>query len=372
MLPPAVLDAGHVTKKTMNPDIFARCQRLYILAFTWLSLTVGFTAHAADEMVSPTRLNDILHAKLQEYRRVYPEINFLHLRGGEDTIEDMVRLGGALGNTPVNRDYEHPPELREELLNVSLNRILTLMQARMPSSSLYQVDKENDDRHYLCVLSLYPEEIAGSSLIATRHLLDQTEEFINRIPRSMWMPAEDYLEFAIDHELYHCLYSRYIEPQPMSQLEFWGDYIQFLNEHGADAYALARHIRKQGSGTQLAEVLPLIRGAALSSADFNHRTCGALDKVKKIQAEEIKFMSEQDLFALANDIRGQILPAYEDYLVYLASAIQAMDRIGTGHFIEDQLRIVLDDVEADPAQVSGLIDHNNYCLGKLSGGSTGY
>jgi hypothetical protein len=356
----------------MNPDIFARYQRLYILAFTWLSLTVGFTAHAADDMVSPTRLNDILHGKIEEYRQEYPEINFLHLRGGEATIEDMVRLGSALGKTPVNRDYEHPPELRLELLNVSLNRILLLLQARMPSSSLFEVDPEDHERNYICVLGLYPEEIAGSSLISTRHLLDQTEEFINRIPRSMWMPAEDYLEFAIDHELYHCLYSRYVEPQPMSQLEFWGDYIQFLNEQGADAYALARHIKQKGNGTQLAKVLPLIRGASLSSADFNHRTCGALDKVKKIEPEELKFMNQRDLFALANDIRGQILPEYDDYLVYLASAIQAMDRIGTGHYIEDQLRLVLNEVEADPAQVRGLIDHNNYCLGKLSDGSTEY
>ena len=83
-----------------------------------------------------TQLDAVLREKKQLFSKTFPDVYFLVLRGGESWTDDMVGLSVLLGHQPVNLDYEHPTELREELMFVSLERLALMLRYQMPSASL--------------------------------------------------------------------------------------------------------------------------------------------------------------------------------------------------------------------------------------------
>ena len=327
----------------------------------------AYAASIADSSVVDERLDKLLSEKLDRYKKEYPEIHFLVLQGGEQTVANMVALGKAIGRKPVNLDYEHPPELREDLINLSVNRILQMLQSKMPSSSLFRTSKKPQGQQYVCVLAINPGYIAGDSMRATRHLLDQPLEFIRKIPGDYHLSAEDYLAFVIDHEMFHCLQSMYIGPQPMSHKNLWGEYFQFLNEQAADFYALGMHIRKRGGATAFTRNIQLIRGASLASADANHFTSKAIQQVLKMPANEFTEADAKGVFTIARHFREREVIDYDTYIQYIASAIEAMNVLGLSSLITEELQISQVDVSADPVEVRELVSHTRKSLAALSG-----
>jgi hypothetical protein len=302
------------------------------------------TAKAVLSMLSLTKsLNStgiyILNEKLEFYRHLYPEVSFLILKGGDELVADMMALDLALGHQPSSMDYEHPQKLREDLMLASANRIVYMLQYKMPSASLFKADTP---------------------------LLDLPEDFIQKISDDLRLQPADYLEFVIDHEVYHCLQSMYVGPQEMSQKEFWGEYNSFLNEQGADAYALGMHINTRLEVPSFARNILRIRGMSLYTADPDHLTCKALQQIFKVPVEDIAEMSAKEIFDTAHQIQGRLAMSYDEYIQYLASSIQAMKALGVEDLVSDELRSRIKGVQSDPAQVKELVTNTRRYLSELS------
>ena len=309
----------------------------------------------------------LLDEKIEDYRHLYPEITFLILQGGDEFLADMMTLNRELGSQPSSMDYEHTPALREDLMYVSVERIRIMLESQAPSASLFEVDSNQSHQGYVCVLTINPRWVAADSINATMHLLDLPQEVIQNIPQDMQLPAADYLAFVIDHEVYHCLKSMYVGPQLMSYKELWGGYNHFLNELGADAYALGMHMKTRGEVSLFARNILRIRGMALYSADPDHLTCNALKQILNVPIENITKMSANEIFDLANSIKERQLTGHDAYVQYLASAVQAMKEIGMDEHISEDLHNKLKDIPADPEQVKNLVTNARRCLAELSG-----
>ena len=339
-----------------------------IVLYSTIAVT-AFGANARDENYTAEKnnfLDTLLKEKLEYYRDLYPEVSFLNLEGGDELVADMGALGIVLGHQPSSMDYEHPPELRDDLMIASGNRILLMLKYSMPSSSLFKVNNPLDWQKHVCVLTINPDEIAADSGRATRSLLDLPREFVHKIPKDFRLQPGDYLEFVIDHEVYHCLRSMYIGPQEMSHKEFWGEYNSFLNEQGADAYALGMHINTRLEVTSFARNILRIRGMALYSADPDHLTCKALQQLFKVPVEDLAEMSGKEVFDMANQIKERLTISYDDYIQYLASSAQAMKMLGVRKLLSDELRKRIKGIQADPVQVKELVTNTRGYLSELS------
>jgi hypothetical protein len=328
------------------------------------------SANAQDESytlkqnsLTQTLLND----KIEYYRHLYPEISFLILQGGDDTVTDMLALALLLGFKPKSLDYEHPQKLREDLMMVSANRILLMLQSKMPSASLFMADDPLVSRAHICVLTINPDEIASDSIQATRHLSSLPEKFIQKVPEDLQLQSGDYLMFVIDHEVYHCLQSMYVGPQRMSQKELWGEYNGFLDEQGADAYALGMNINTRHETQSFAENIQRIRGLALYSGDPGHLTYKALQQIVKIPVEDLARMSANEIFDTANHIKERLTISYDEFIQYLASSFHAMKDLGVEAHVPEKLRNKVKGTQADPALVKELVANSRLSLAEMGG-----
>ncbi|NOQ89237.1 MAG: hypothetical protein GQ550_09955 [Gammaproteobacteria bacterium] len=346
---------------------------IWLFAYILLCLAVAATTSCVNTQngsytpKKTTSPQTLLDEKIEDYRHLYPEITFLILQGGDEFLADMMTLNRELGSQPSSMDYEHTPALREDLMYVSVERIRIMLESQAPSASLFEVDSNQSHQEYVCVLTINPRWVAADSINATMHLLDLPQEVIQNIPQDMQLPAADYLAFVIDHEVYHCLKSMYVGPQLMSYKELWGGYNHFLNELGADAYALGMHMKTRGEVSLFARNILRIRGMALYSADPDHLTCNALKQILNVPIENITKMSANEIFDLANSIKERQLTGHDAYVQYLASAVQAMKEIGMDEHISEDLHNKLKDVPADPEQVKNLVTNARRCLAELSG-----
>lgn len=329
-----------------------------------LTISDLYAKGSSNSSEADSKLAALLDEKLEYYRHQYPEISFLILKGGDELVADMMALDKSLGNEPASLDYEHPPELRKELMTASANRILHMLQFKMPSASLFKTDSPHG-RKNICVLTIHPQAVAADSIHATINLLDLPPQLVQKIPKDLLLSADDYLAFVIDHEVYHCLQSMYSGPQKRSFKEYWGVYNHFLNEQGADAYGMGMHIKNYGKVTDFARNLQRIRGMALYSGDPDHLTCKSLQQVLKIPAMNFKKMTANEVFEMAIRIKGHLTSGYDAYLVYLASAVQAMKELGVEGLISDDLHNIANDHNADPTEVKQLVTNSRRCFSEL-------
>ena len=344
-------------------------QTLTCLALFVVSYTVSAQNGQADKstMLETQGIEDLLYKKVEQYRLLYPEISFLILQGGEDTVHDMLALDLLLGFQPKSLDYEHPPGLREDLMIASAGRILLMLQTKSPSASLFLADDPLDWQAHICVLTINPEEIAADSVTATQHLSDLPETVIRRAPQELRLQAAYYLAYVVDHEAYHCLQSMYVGPQSMSYKELWGEYNHYLNELGADAYAVAMHIRNAEKDTGFADNLRRIRGLSVYNSDPNHLTCKAVNEVLKFPAKKIRKMTEKEVFEMATEIKNKLTIDYDEYLSYLASAQQAMREMGVEMQISEEMSRNIKGIQANPQQIRKIIENTQRCLNELAG-----
>ncbi|QKT03905.1 hypothetical protein HUS23_08790 [Ectothiorhodospiraceae bacterium 2226] len=303
-----------------------------------------------------------LEQRLGSYAALYPDMRFVNLTGGDATWADLTRLRTLLGPEPVNLDYEHPEDLRETLMRASLGRIHLMLTHQVPSAALFQADRPRDPPDLVCVLTIDPCQAGADDLAATRQLLNLPDGEFGNVPEAAYLRKEDFLEFVVDHEVYHCLKAHTVGPQPMSGKPLWAGYHHHLDEKGADAYALARHIKERGRITAFAENVQRIRNLALYTLDPDHFTCDAIERVLALPVDELAARNEHELLELANDLRAELDPGYPGYLAYIASAIEAIDRLGLGDQLDPALRARVQGLSADEAMVQRLVQRTERCM----------
>jgi hypothetical protein len=354
--------------KVLQAKSFARISACVVLC--WASFASDSGSAAENDIYQPIEIDHsetLLKNRLEYYRAQYPEILIMNLEGGVDFPADMVALDLILGHQPKSLDYEHPIEQREDLMIVSFERIIRMLRYEAPSAAMFQADNPLGWQAHVCVLTINPQEVASDSLQATRNLLSLSLEAIRQIPHEFQLLPEDYLEFVIDHEIYHCLKSMYVGPQQRSHEQFWAEYNQFTEEQGADAFALAMHIKTRGELSPFANNIRRIRGMSLYNADPDHLTCKALQQVLEVPVAEIVGMSTNQIFELANRIKNSLAIDYSRYLQHLASAVQAMKEIGVESLIAEELLDGVKDIPAEPMQVKALVNNARRCLSELVG-----
>lgn len=163
----------------------------------------------------------------------------------------------------------------------------------------------------------------------------------------------------------------YVGPQQRSHKEFWAEYSHFLDEQGADAYALGMHIKNRGEITPFANNIRRIRGMTLYNADPDHLTCKALEQVLKVPTKNIALMSAKQVFDMANRITARLTINYDEYIQHLASAVEAMKELGVEALVSEELRNRIKDIQTDQAQVKELVTNTRRCLAELSGDASG-
>jgi len=265
-------------------------------------------------------LSGIIKKKQRFYTDTFPELEFVVMEGGEEWADDMETLSVLLGYEPVSLDYKHPPDAREDLMYVSLERVRMMLDSNAPSASLFLADKPLGWRDKLCIITINPTEIATNDSIATHYLIEPYYEIRGKIKQENFLDRKEFIEFVFDHEVYHCLESNYIGPQPMSYLEFWGEYYHYRHENGADAFAIAMHIKRHGAVTEFVNNMILIRGLSLYCDDCNHWTPETIQQASNIDVNTLELMDTMGLFKYASSIRDTITPSYKDYLVYRSTA----------------------------------------------------
>ncbi len=338
-----------------------------INVFACLVLCSGIFSSVAYSKAENDLPSILLNKKLEYYRAQYPEILIINLEGGVDFPADMVTLDLVLGHQPVSLDYDHPAEQREDLMIVSFERIIRMLRYQAPSAAMFKADNPLGWQEHVCVLTINPRKIADDSIQSTRNLLNLPVEVIRQIPRDFQLLPGDYLEFVIDHEIYHCLKSMYVGPQQRSHKQFWAEYNQFTEEQGADAFALGMHIKTRGELSPFASNIRRIRGMSLYNADPDHLTCRALQQVMEVPVEELAGMSSNQIFELANLIKNRLAVDYPEYLQILAAAVQAMKELGVEALIAEELLEGTKGVPAEPMQVKELVTNARRCLSELSG-----
>jgi hypothetical protein len=132
-----------------------------------------------------------------------------------------------------------------------------------------------------------------------------------------------HLEYVLDHEIFHCLDALYNRPIPMSRDKRTTEYFHFLNENGADAFALAMQIKRCGRGSKYPERLAHIRGLSLFWGDPGHFTFDAARQILEREKNEFEQMSVRDVLALAASIRDRVAPTFRDFLEYESAAMEA-------------------------------------------------
>lgn len=338
------------------------------IIFFFLFLFISSLANAEQQSQSSDThksLSEILSETFSDYKKLYPDILFLNLQGGDNTLADMVALDLLLGYEPVNLDYEHPPELRQDLYYVSIDKILLMLQYQMPSASLFRADEPVDWQDTICVLTINPNHVAADSNSSTSQLLNLPQEFVEKIPEKLKLQPEDYLQYTINHEIYHCLKSNFVGPQAMSDKTFWAEYSHMSDELGADAFALAMHIKSKRRHDIFIDNIKRIRNMSLYNADPDHFTMKALQRISAIPASHLINMDTPDLFKFSYLLSEHLTISYDDYLIYLASALQAMKAIGVKAKDFDQLTDKLKNIKPDEQQVKMLIEVSQQSLNEL-------
>jgi hypothetical protein len=265
-------------------------------------------------------LSGIIKRKQRFYAETFPELEFIVLEGGKSWAEDFEGLSELLGPAPVSLDYEHPSKLREDLIYVSLERIRLMLVGNSPSASLIRTDEAMDRHAKLCIITINPQAIAADNRIATHYLIEPYHEIQGEITKENLVDRKYFLEFVFDHEIYHCLESHLIGPQPMSHLEYWADYYDYRHEIGADTFAIAMHIKRHQAVTGFVNKMIRIRGLSLYCDDCNHWTPHAIEHVAKTDPVKLISMDTMELFRYASSLRDDIAHDYKSYLLYRSAA----------------------------------------------------
>jgi len=277
------------------------------------------------------KLDAIVLRTLASYAAEFTDVDFVVIDSSGDVGRNMSLLARIIGKDPVPLDYEHPPELRSTLLYMTLMRVEFLLQEDIGSATLFRPGAGAlAKRDSVCIVTLDPWTIAHSDRAATRHLLDLPEAADARIPPAHYLERETHLRFALEHEIYHCLDTRYNGPIARSDRKRWEEYSMLRDESGADAFALINQIARRGTVGQDARTLRRIRGLTLLAGDPEHYTYPTLKAVLALKPSRLARLDVHQRFRLATELRDRTVGSYAHYLRFARAANEAMRHLGVG------------------------------------------
>ena len=340
-------------------------------ALVMLALLSNGTALAGEQKTvttAPTngQLELIIQDRINYYNNKYPDIRFVHLAGGKDWTGELIAIITMLGSQVSAMDYEHPPELREDVMEVSLERLRRMLKYDIVSATLFRVGQDSIfERPQLCVITLNPDAFVASDLKATQYMLDVSDEVLEKIHPSRYLNNKDHLEFTLDHEAYHCLDSHYHGGVPMTQETLGGEYYLFRRESVADAYAMAKHIQSRRMVTAYARNLVHYRALWMFTDSPNRCTFETVREVLKYPPGSLVNMSDTELGELAVELRDKAVRLYDGYVRQRSAALKAAKVLGLDPVLYGDQWCDCEKMETDPELVAFLVNRYRYYYDQL-------
>ncbi|MGW8247654.1 MAG: hypothetical protein ACWGOV_06030 [Acidiferrobacterales bacterium] len=271
----------------------------------------------------------VLHERFALYRQAFPHIKFIHASGGNDWKQEYSRIATLLGEKPDALDYEHPPEFSNDLMIVTMDRLALMLRHNAISETLFRADDKSALKgSMVCVVTIDPGDITGNALAPTGYMLALPDSVIQKLHPSRRLDPRDFLLFAIDHEVYHCLESAFIGGASMTHKTYGGKYNEYLRENSADAFALAMHRRQTEKSSQFAQNLMLVRSLWFLDGGPCYRTYHSLRAVQATSVADLRAMSMRELVQYAGRIRDEESKPYETFLDEQVIALQAAEQLG--------------------------------------------
>ena len=277
----------------------------------------------------PVDGQQILHERFSLYRQAFPHIKFIHASGGDNWKQEYSRIAKLLGENPDALDYEHPPEFSNDLMVVTMDRLTQMLRHNAISETLFRADKKSALKGSLvCVVTIDPGDLTGNALAPTRYMLSLPDAVTQKIHPFRRLNPRDFLLFAIDHEIYHCLESAIIGGAPMTSKTYGGEYNEYLRENSADAFALAMHRRQRERASQFSQNIMLLRSLWFLDGGPCYRTYRSLSAVQATSMADLRDMSMTELVKFAARIRDEASKPYKAFLDEQAIALQAAKQLG--------------------------------------------
>jgi len=303
----------------------------------------------------------VIKRKLDEYNTAYPEIRFVHVAGGIDWQPQLAGILLMLGVAPDALDYEHPSQLREELLNLTTERLRQMMVSKTASATLFRVGQNSTiAQANLCVITLHPDVIANDAYHATQHMLDLPEAEMHKVHPARYLQPLPHLEFVMDHEAFHCLDSYFNGGAPQTDTKDSGEFNLFRRESVADAYALLMHIRNYGDLNKYARNIIHIRALWFSTRGLHCCTFETIREVMNYDHNELKQQSTKALIELAIYLRNKTAGDYDAFLVQRNATLLAAQKLRKEFQGQDTKTGQPEEIAASAPLIDHLINRYKY------------
>lgn len=287
------------------------------------------------------------------YGTAYPEITFVHLSSAED-VAGVDVLISALGAGAENVDYQHPPEARDTLLEAQGQRIRIMLNERLPSSTLFRTGiGASLDTPYACVVTLDIAVFTGGPMAATRFFFED----LNDGP-DIRIDNADFLQFALDHEVFHCLDAYINGPtRPQTDSEVMATYFDFRAEQRAELYAALMH-RARNTRTNLLKDLASIRTMALVNWDLQHYTAPVLRDALNTKRSTIVHLGFRERVRFAMDRADKTVMNPEQFKDFILAAVDVSLLRGEGEGVASPVHseLLRENREVDEKAVQQLLN----------------
>ena len=262
---------------------------------------------------------NITSGLIKKYSAAYPEIHFINLVGIAG-YNELKTLPLQLGNNASNVDYEHPPEVRQLLLDAQMERIAQMIEIDMPSSTLFMNGNNSLFRQgYTCVITVDEKEFMGDPMSSTRFMAGDAYDAQSQINI---LDNTSFLRFTLDHEIFHCL-DAYLNgpPQRQTPSKLQASYYKNRAEQRADLFAALASMRYSKDASRFINQLTQYRTFSISDGDIAHYTAPVLKQALTLGDEFllIKNVDEQVVYSMR--LADNIVMSFEDYTRFLLSAV---------------------------------------------------
>jgi len=266
--------------------------------------------------------------QLALYARRIPEMGFIRIYG-EKGARFTGQLAGLLGNGAENVDYEHEEEQRLDLVNLQLHRIAGMVEAGLPSATLFKLGKDSAfDHRYLCVITLDTAPYQLDPDYATHLMTSDMDLGLSGSPNQPFIRNEDFLRFTVDHEVFHCLNSYFNGASFRKTSDgVTSHYDHFVNEAKADAYASLMFNRVHARKKEFLKHVAAIRTQALAVTDTLHTTSDVI-RLSSDVCLDVVMMEPEEVVYFATKLVNANSPSLKEYGQHLADLVEAVKRLG--------------------------------------------
>ena len=311
-------------------------------------------------------LRKVIKKKIDYYNSTYPDILFVQVDGGVKQHGDLKAIKGMLGTGADALDYQHPADLREMLMDATMERLRIMLERDAVSATLFKVGESSTiDRTNLCIITLNPVEYVANDYYATRYMLDLSDAEMKKVHPARYLDHIHHLQYTVDHEAFHCLDSVFNGGVPQTYEKWGGEYNMFRRESIADAYAMVMHIREHGDVTRYAQNMAHIRALWLYADSPNRCTFETVREVLRYDDKVIRSVTVKDLIGLVTHIRDRSVGDYQTFVAQHAATVEAARQMDIDISFYGQQWQEMQSIKTNPALVKYLLNRYKFYYAKL-------